>query len=261
MQQKQRCSQCGHDYWAKMIMIFVFKQHICPIDKVPLVISGTPDKKIYTCPKCKKIVTKDNPVEFNNLGIRIQGSTRKFLERDQILAKDKTLEFEKVPVPEETSCMRCRNYATRNAQATMKREKKLEMGIADDIREIPAEVSDADLYKYEINKKLQTDYQEARKAEAYEKQKQERAAAEAERRKQLEQKMKNPETLMPNPEEIQPLVDPETMKIEQDAQAKDIRIEAYKKNIEVEKQLKADLKKKNKEIEKLKKKLENAKKE
>lgn len=260
MKQKQKCNQCGRDYWTTMLTIFVFKQRLCSVDKTPMIISTSLDNnKVFTCPKCKKIVTKDNPTELNSLGVKIQGSTRYFMERDKRLAADYTLEFDKVPVPEETICVRCRNYETRAAQATAKREKKEKLGIADDVKEIPKEVSDSDLYKYEINRKLQTDFQERRKAEEYEKQKVERARQEAERKKILEEQMKQPQ--MPTKEEMEPLIDPETMKIEEEARARDIRIAEYKKNMEEKQKIKEDIAKTDEEITKLKKELEEANKE
>jgi DNA-directed RNA polymerase subunit M/transcription elongation factor TFIIS len=243
-----------------MLTIFVFKQRLCPDDKTALIVSGTPDNRAYTCPKCKKIITKANPTEYNRLGVRIQGSTRKFLERDAILTKDKTLDFEKVLVPENPTCQKCRNDETRSAQATANREKKIKLGLMDDMQEIPKEVTDNDIIKYEINMKLQTDANEKRKAEAYEKQKIQREIDEAERKARLKAQLSNPEDLLVSKDQMVPLLDPESLRVEQEAKAKDIRIEDYKKNLELKKKLKEDIAKTDEEIAKLKKQLEEAKK-
>ena len=258
MKQKLKCSKCGKDYWVTMVTIFVFKQRVCPIDKTPMKMSS--NKRILTCPECNKIVSKDNPVEYNALGIRIEGSTRDFKIRDQRIAGDNTLDYDKVLVPEEPICQKCRNYERISAQATAKRERKEKLGIMDDMQEIPNEVSDADILKFEINRKIQTDLQERRKAEAYEKQKIQREIEGAERKAKLKQ-LQNPDSLLVSKEEIKPLIDPETMKAEQEALAKDVRIEEYKKKLEEAKKLKEGIAKTDEEITKLKKQLEEARKE
>ena len=152
-------------------------------------------------------------------------------------------------------CQKCRNYHMRADQATAKREKKLAMGLPDDMTLIPDTVSNSDLYKYEIFRKTQEDYQEARKAEAYEKQKKDRETAEKERAKLAEQ-MKAAQ--LPTKEEIKPLIEPEMLKIEQDAKAKDIRIEDFKKKQEEAKKIKETIAQTDKAIAKLKQELAEA---
>ena len=137
-----------------------------------MIISEVEGNKVYFCSKCEKVFRKDVPSEYNAIGTKILGSTRDFLERDKRLSQDVTLEFDKVPVPEETTCQKCRNYQTKSNQATSKREKKLTIGLPDDMQIIPDTVSNSDLYKYEIFRKTQEEYQTARKAEAYESKKQ-----------------------------------------------------------------------------------------
>jgi DNA-directed RNA polymerase subunit RPC12/RpoP len=258
MRQQRKCNECGQNYFAKMINIFVLKQHTCPEDKTPLIISTFEGNTVYACSTCKKAFRKNVSTEYNAIGTKILGSTRNFLERDDRLAKDVTLEFDTVPVPEETLCQRCRNYQTRAAQATGKREKKLAIGLPDDLQMVPDTVSNADLYKYEIFRRTQEEYQTARKAEAYEKQKAEREAAEKARKAQLEAAAKAAQ--LPSKEEMKSLVDPEMLKIEQDAKAKDIRIEEYKKNQEQAKKIKETIAQTDAEIAKLKKELEESQK-
>ena len=130
----------------------------------------------------------------------------------------------------------------------------------DDMQEIPKEVTDNDIIKYEINMKLQTDANEKRKAEAYEKQKIQREIDEAERKARLKAQLSNPEDLLVSKDQMVPLLDPESLRVEQEAKAKDIRIEDYKKNLELKKKLKEDIAKTDEEIAKLKKQLEEAKK-
>lgn len=255
MRQQRKCNECGQNYFAKMINIFVLKQHTCPEDKTPLIISKFEGKTVYACVTCKKAFRKDVASEYNAIGTKILGSTRDFIERDKRIAKDITLEFDVVPVPEETMCQKCRNYHMRADQATAKREKKLAMGLPDDMTLIPDTVSNSDLYKYEIFRKTQEDYQEARKAEAYEKQKKDRETAEKERAKLAEQ-MKAAQ--LPTKEEIKPLIEPEMLKIEQDAKAKDIRIEDFKKKQEEAKKIKETIAQTDKAIAKLKQELAEA---
>jgi hypothetical protein len=259
MRQKQKCTECGQDYDVNMLIIYVLKQHVCPDDKTPLLISEVEGKKIYGCPKCGKIFHKDISSEYNAIGTKIQGSTRDFIVRDKRLAQDHTLESDKVPVPEQTMCQKCRNYQTKADQATAKREKKLAMGLPDDLQMIPETVSSADIYKYEIFRKTQEEYQEARKTEAYEKQKADREAAEKERQAKIAEQAKAAQ--FPTKEEMQPLIEPEMIAIEKEAQAKDIRIEEFKKKQEEARKLKENIAKTDEEIAKLKKQLEKAKKE
>lgn len=259
MRQQRKCNECGQNYFAKMLDIYVLKQHTCPDDKSPLIISIVEGKTAYGCSKCGKAFRKDVPSEYNAIGTKILGSTRDFLERDKRLSQDVTLEYDKVPVPEETMCQKCRNYQTKAEQATSKREKKLAMGLPDDMQLIPDTVSNADLFKYEIFRKTQEEYQEARKAEAYAKQKAEREAAEKERQTKLDEQTKAAH--FPTKEEMQPLVEPELMKIGQEAQAKDIRIEEFKKKQEEAKKIKETIAKTDSEISKLKKELEESQKQ
>lgn len=259
MKQKTKCSECGQDYFASMLAIFVLKQHTCPTDKTPLIISEVEGKKTYGCPKCGLAFRKNVPTEYNAIGTKIQGSTRDFLVRDKRLTQDITLEFDKVLVPEETMCQKCRNYHTRADQATAKRERKIAMGLPDDMTMIPDTVTTADLYKYEIFRKTQEEYQETRKAEAYAKQKADREAAEAERKAKLAEQIKA--AGLPTKEEIQPLITPEMLKIEEEAKAKDARIAEFKKKQAEAKKLKENIEQTDEAIAKLKQELAESKKE
>lgn len=235
MKQQQKCSECGKEYWVTMIRVFVFKQHTCLEDKTALMPSSSGE--IFTCPVCKKEYNKSNPVEYNNMGTRILGSTRDLEARDKRLYEDRTLVADKVMVPEETSCQKCRNLQNRYSQANKKRERKLAMGVPDDIRALPATITDADVYKHDIFQKTQQDYQEARKAEAYAQQKAERARLDAERRAKLAEQMKRPETLLPTKEEMKPLIDPETAKLIEEVKKKDAHIAELKRKLEEAKKI------------------------
>jgi len=240
MKQKQKCSQCGQDYFVTMLKIYVFKKHTCPDDKTELLKSL--DGNVFGCPKCKKVFRKTVPAEWNSMGTKIEGSTRSFEAKAKRLIEEPNTEVDNVMVPEESMCQRCRNYQSRAEQATKNRERKLAMGLPDNIQAVPASVSDADIYRYEIFRKIQTDFQETKKAEAYEQQKRDRAAAEAERQKQLAEQFKNPETMIPTKEEMIPLVDPETAKLIEDVKEKDAHIAELKKKLEDAKKKDAEAK-------------------
>jgi len=256
MKQKQKCTSCGQEYWVTMLKVYVFKKHSCPDDRTEL--NRSPNGDVFSCPKCKREFRKTAPVEWNSMGTRIEGSTRSFEEKAKRLEKEPNSVADIVMVPEQPMCQRCRNWQTREQQATQKRERKLAMGVPDDMKVIPDSVTNADIYKYEIFRKMQTDYQEARKAEAYEEQKKQRAAAEAERKRILEEQAKKAQ--LPTKEEMKPLLDLETLRIQAEIKAKDARIAELQKKKEVEEQLKKNLKEQNTKIAKLKKKLEEAKK-
>lgn len=211
-----------------MLKVYVFKKHTCPEDKTELVRSV--DGNAFSCPKCQKVFSKTVPALWNNMGVKIEGSTRSFEEKAKKLIADPNVEADNVMIPQEPMCQGCRNYQTKAAQATQKRERKLAMGAPDDMRAIPDSVTNADIYKYEIFKKTQTEFQEARKAEAYEQQKKERAAMEAERQARLAEQMKKP--ILPTKEEMVPLIDPETAKLIEEVKKKDAHIAELKKKLE-----------------------------
>lgn len=221
-----------------MLKIFVFKKHTCPDDKIELVKSE--DGNVFGCPKCKKIFSKSVPTIWNSMGTKIEGSTRSLEAKNKRLADEPNTEVDNVMVPEESMCQRCRNYQHMYAQSTRNREKKIEMGVPDDMRVIPDSVSNADIYKYEIYRKTKEDFQETQKALAYEKQKIERAAMEAERRKQLAEQFKKPEDTLPTKEDMIPLIDPETAKLMEDVRKKDEHIAELKKKLEESKKKDAE---------------------
>lgn len=257
MKQKQRCSQCGQDYWVTMLKVYVFKIHTCPDDRTELIKSD--NGNVFSCPKCKKVFHKDVPSEWNSMGVKIEGSTQSFEEKEKRLSEKPDTEITNIMLPEDSMCQRCQNWQTRSEQATTKRERKLAMGMPDDIKAIPDTVTDADLYRYEVYRKTNEDFQAARKAEAYEQQKAERAMLEEYRKAELAKQVK-PQDVFPTKEEMKPLIEPEMLKIEQEARAKDIRVAEYQKQQEEAKQLKADLRKQDAKIKRLKKKLEESQK-
>lgn len=255
MKQKQRCTQCGQDYWVTMLKIYVFKVHTCPDDKTELIKSD--DGNVFTCQKCQKAFHKTVPVEWNSMGIKIKGSTQSFEDKEKMLIKKPDTEVTNVMLPEDNMCQRCQNWQTRSEQATTNREKKIAQGVPDDIKAIPDTVTDGDIYRYEVYRKTNDDFQETRKKEAYEVQKKQRDAMEADRKAKLaEEEKKKLQELFPTKGEMKPLIEPEMLKMEQEALAKDIRIEEFKKQQEAAKKLKVDLKKQDAKIKRLKKKLE-----
>jgi hypothetical protein len=257
MKQKQKCTGCGRDYFTSMLKVYVFKRHTCPDDKTELVKAI--DQEAFGCPKCARVFRKSVPAEWNSMGTRIEGSTRSFEEKAKRLAEQPNLSAENIMIPDKAMCQNCTNYQMRAAQATRNRERKIEMGVPDDIKAIPDSVSDADIYRYEVFRKTQTDYQETQKAIAYEKQKQERAVMEVERQKKLAEQMQRP--ILPTREEMKPLLDPETVKIGEEIKVKDTHIAELQKQKEAAEKLKKDMRKTDAKIAKLKKKLEEAKEE
>jgi hypothetical protein len=243
MKQKQKCSSCGRDYFVSMLKVFVFKKHTCPNDKTELIKSA--DGNAFGCPKCKKVFSRTIPADWNSMGVRIDGSTRSFEEKEKRLRTELNIEVDNVMIPQEPMCQGCRNYQTKAMQANKKRERKLAFqgGVPDDIKMIPDTITNADIYKYEIGKKIYNEQLESRKAEAYEKQKQERAIMEAERRKQLAEQFKKPEDVLPTKEEMIPLIDPETAKLIEEVKKKDAHIAELKKKLEEAKKKEEDAKK------------------
>jgi hypothetical protein len=228
MKQKQKCSQCGQDYFTTMLKVYVFKKHTCPVDKT--ILTKSQDGNVFECPSCKKTFSKENPVEWNNMGIKIEGSTQSFEDKNSRLAEEPNIEVANVMVPEDTICQRCQNWQTRSMQATQKRERKLAMGMPEDIKAIPDTVTDADIFRYEVFRKTNEEFQAARKAEAYEQQKAERAMLEEQRQAQLAEDSKK--SLFPTKEEMKPLIDPETAKLIEDVKKKDAHIAELKMKLE-----------------------------
>jgi hypothetical protein len=178
-------------------------------------------------------------LSFANLGVSIIGSTRDFVKAEKEKATG-NVEIEKVMIQENLMDQRCRNYQNRFNQASQKREKKLAMGVSDDIHEIPASITDRDIYKYEIMKKTQEDYRETQKQKSIaEREAQMKLDRENAAKSKLVEDLSNKLQVPPAPI---PLIDPETRKLIEKAKRKDARI---KKLIEQEE-------KKNQKIEEAK---------
>lgn len=229
MKEQHKCQECGKPFWVTMIKVFVFKYRYCPEDKTPLMIS--PDEQTYTCPKCNKVILKKDTIAFINLGINVFGSTRNFLKAEEEKAKG-NVEVEKVMIAEEQLCQRCRNYQNRFLQANQKRERKLAMGVPDDIRVIPDEIKDRDIYRYEVMKKTQEDYRAKVTAEMKAQQEQQRKEQEAEQKAKI---VKAVSEKLIDRSKMKPLIDPETQKLideakKRDAEAKRKAEEDAKKN-------------------------------
>lgn len=226
MKQQQKCSECRKTFWTGVIKVFVFKQYLCPADHKPLNISANGEE--YICIECGKIYHKSIIAEFLSLGVSITGSSRDFTVAEKERTKG-NVAVEKVFIAEHSMCKRCENYQIRYAQATAKREKKLALGLADDIQVIPNTVSDADIYRYEVMRKTQEDYKQIKQDELKVKQEKE----EEERRKKIEaeQKLKLVQGIaneLLNPEEVKPLIDPETRKLIEEAKRRDVEARSKK---------------------------------
>ena len=233
MKQKQKCSKCGRDYWTAMLKVYVYKKRVCTDCKAEMIKSS--DGQTFTCPKCHKVFHKSVPMEWNTMGTRIEGSTQSFDAKEKRLREEPNTEIENVMVPENLTCQQCKNWETRSTQATQKRERKLAFqgGVPDDLREVPDTVTNADLYKFEIRKKINEEYQEARKAEAYAKQAAEQKRLEDERKAKMKaEQLITPKEAFPTKEERTPLIDPETAKIIEEVKKKDARIAELKKKLE-----------------------------
>jgi ribosomal protein L37AE/L43A len=173
MKQEQRCSQCGNHFFTNMIKVFVLKKRYCPDCKEALKIS--PDGKIYKCLKCQKEFHKEIGEEYGRLGISIDGSTRSFEAAQKSVATG-FIEAERVYVPEEQMCQKCRNMEHRYADAARTREQKIARGEGQ-VRAYPKDVTDAQVYRYEVYKKTQEDLRAKIQGEEQEKQRKAQEAA------------------------------------------------------------------------------------
>lgn len=234
MKEQHKCSECGKPFWTSMIKVFVFKQRFCSKDK--MVLNVSPDFQTFTCPKCGTVYKKDNSLTFANLGVSITGSTRDFVKAEKEKATG-NVEIEKVMIQENLMDQRCRNYQNRFNQASQKREKKLAMGVSDDIHEIPASITDRDIYKYEIIKKTQEDYRETQKQKAIaEREAQMKLDRENAAKAKLVEDLSNKLQVPPPAPSPIPLIDPETRKLIEKAKRKDARIKKLIEQQEKEKQ-------------------------
>lgn len=159
-----------------MIKVFVFKKRYCPDCKELLKISN--DSNTFSCLKCQKEFHKEIGAEYNKLGVSIDGSTRSFEAAQKAVATG-FIELEKVYIPEEQMCQKCRNMEHRYMEAARIRERKIASGNAD-IHEMPKGVTDAQIFRYEIHRKVQDDLKARIQTEEQEKQaKAQQAAAKA----------------------------------------------------------------------------------
>jgi predicted RNA-binding Zn-ribbon protein involved in translation (DUF1610 family) len=164
MKAKQKCGNCGTEFFSSMIKVYVFKKRYCTEDKEPMLIS--PDLETLTCPKCGKVI-KNRTEDYVKLGVSIEGTSRNFLEAEKRKADGKT-EVEKLMMPEEQFCQRCRNFAQRFSDLRKVREMREKRGDAP-VRPLPKEISNADIYKREIFQKLRGEYQTKMQEEAKQK--------------------------------------------------------------------------------------------
>jgi hypothetical protein len=156
-----------------MIKVFVFKKRYCPDCKEALKISA--DGNTLNCLKCQKEFHREIGEEYIKLGVSIEGSTRDF----QTAEKNRQtgfIEVEKVMIPEEQMCKKCRNRQHQYEQAALIRERKIARGEAD-VHAFPKGVTDAQVFRYEINRKIQDGLRERMQREEQEKQQKAQEAA------------------------------------------------------------------------------------
>lgn len=156
-----------------MINVFVFKKRYCPDCKEPLKVSS--NCNTFNCLKCQKEFHKEISAEYGRLGVSIEGSTRDFLMAQKNVQTGFT-EAEKVLISAEQMCQKCRNMQSRYEQAARIRELKIARGEAE-IRAFPKDVTDAQVYRYEIYKKTQEDLKVKMQVEEQDKQKKAQEAA------------------------------------------------------------------------------------
>lgn len=154
MKQKSVCGNCHGAFFSPVTKVYVFKRHFCPDDKEEVLnFDGV---NTFSCLKCKKVFHKDNLVEYGSMGTGIMGTARHWEEVLKRMADGKT-DYEKIMVPTEQYCQKCKNHAMR--QMHLERTKGLkEKAGTEQVREIPKEITSADIYRHEINQKVQTDW-------------------------------------------------------------------------------------------------------
>jgi len=160
---KVNCGRCGREFFSTITKVFVFQIRLCPKCKFPCNVTNN---EIFTCPKCNGVYKKGD-VEFGAMGVEMKGSSR---SREGMLqaTKDPTFAYTIVFVPENHYCQRCRNMQSRYEQLMKNQQRK-----KNKITELPKEITDADIYRYEVAKLHQKEFQEAQqKKMSEEKQKQ-----------------------------------------------------------------------------------------
>lgn len=154
MKQKSVCGNCHGAFFSPVTKVYVFKRHFCPDDKEEVL--NFDGSNTFSCPKCKKIFRKDNLVEYGSMGTGIMGTARHWEEVQKRMSDGKT-DYESIMVPTEQYCQRCKNLTMRRMQLEHTRELKEKAGM-EQIQKIPKEITNADIYCYEIQKKTQEDW-------------------------------------------------------------------------------------------------------
>jgi hypothetical protein len=121
------------------------------------------DNKIFTCPKCGKIIEKGKSNDYGLMPIQMRGTIRNHEYVTKLLTKDNTIEVEIVFVPENQFCQSCRNFFS-HRNALLKKKTKNE------IREIPKEQSAIEIKRLVMQRHMQ-ELQEKMKEEKEKKRK------------------------------------------------------------------------------------------
>jgi len=137
------CDRCHKKVWTPAIKVYVFKQRYCNECQSALKRNMEDINKLY-CPKCHR-EWDVRSVEISRLKLEMKGTTRDFMKAEE--KRRQGLEVEKVNVPKNRMCQRCRNLQSRfgNLLKNQRRKRAKEVGT----RVIPKEEVD-DIIRREI---------------------------------------------------------------------------------------------------------------
>jgi len=167
MKIQQECSRCHEKFWVTQIKVYALKTRNCPDCKIPCKVA---DNKIFTCKKCGKIIEKGKNADYGLMPVQIRGTIRKYESVKKMLANDDTLEVDKVFVPEEQVCQRCKNFFShrnailRNEEMKKKVKENKDEELTGSFREIPKDQAAMEIKRIVMQKHL-GELQEKMKAE------------------------------------------------------------------------------------------------
>jgi hypothetical protein len=106
MAKKQiECGNCTKKYFTNIIKVFVIKSRFCSDDQTPMFYDNI--KKIYTCPKCSKVIEAKDTITVAGLGMKIVDVTVDYHKRDEYITKG--FEIDTKSEPEKQVCKKCEN--------------------------------------------------------------------------------------------------------------------------------------------------------
>lgn len=154
MKKQSVCGNCHQRFFTPVTKVYVFKRHFCPYHKEEVL--DFDGKNVFSCPKCKRVFHKDKLNEYGMMGTGIMGTARTWEEAQKRIADGKT-DYDKIMVPTEQYCQSCKNFAIRKMQLQERDANREKAGTAE-IKDFPKDIKDSDIYRYEINKKVQEDF-------------------------------------------------------------------------------------------------------